>query len=83
MLSFKCGFICLEFLQDRQRRTTRPQRGVFERNWRAEHHHDDLGTPHQLDLAARRIPELPGDHAGTMPDRILVGTGVPKVNVPA
>jgi hypothetical protein len=42
-----------------------------------------LETPQQLDLATRRIPELPGDHASAMPHRILVGTALPKVNVPA
>jgi hypothetical protein len=42
-----------------------------------------LDAPQQLDLATWRIPELPCDHARTVPDRILVGTGLPKVNVPA
>jgi hypothetical protein len=42
-----------------------------------------LETPQQLDLATRRIPELPGDHASAVPHRILVGTPLPKVNVPA
>jgi hypothetical protein len=42
-----------------------------------------LQTPQKLDLATRRVPELPGDDASTVPDRVLVGTGTPKVNVPA
>jgi hypothetical protein len=42
-----------------------------------------LKTPQQFNLATWRIPELPGGHARAMPDCILVGTGSPKVNVPA
>jgi hypothetical protein len=42
-----------------------------------------LDAPQQLDLATRRIPELPRDNASAVPHRILVGTGSPKVNVPA
>ena len=42
-----------------------------------------LQTPQQLNLAIGRIPELPGDHASAVPHRILVGTALPKVNVPA
>ena len=42
-----------------------------------------LEAPQKSDVAAWRIPELPSDHASAMPDRVLVGSGVPKVNVPA
>ena len=42
-----------------------------------------LDAPQLLNLATRRIPELPGDHASAVPDRILVGTAAPQVNVPA
>ena len=42
-----------------------------------------LDAPQQLNLAIGRIPELPGDHASAVPHRILVGTALPKVNVPA
>jgi hypothetical protein len=42
-----------------------------------------LETPQKSNLATRRIPELPSDHTSTVPDRILVGTAAPKVNVPA
>ena len=42
-----------------------------------------LDAPQQLNLGIGRIPELPGDHASAVPHRILVGTALPKVNVPA
>jgi hypothetical protein len=42
-----------------------------------------LQPPQQPGLATRRIPELPCDHARTVPDRILVGAGVPKIDMPA
>jgi hypothetical protein len=42
-----------------------------------------LETPQKSNLATRRIPELPSDHTSTVPDRILVGTAAPQVNVPA
>ena len=42
-----------------------------------------LDAPQQLNLAIGRIPELPGGHASAVPHRILVGTALPKVNVPA
>jgi hypothetical protein len=42
-----------------------------------------LETPQKSNLATWRIPELPSDHTSTVPDRILVGTAAPKVNVPA
>jgi hypothetical protein len=42
-----------------------------------------LEAPQKSDLAARRIPELPRDHAGAVPDRVLVGTATPQVDVPA
>jgi hypothetical protein len=42
-----------------------------------------LEAPQKSDVAAWRIPELPSDNASTMPDRVLVGSGAPKVNVPA
>ena len=42
-----------------------------------------LDTPQQLNLATRRVPELPSDNASAVPDRILVGTAAPQVNVPA
>src|SRR5262249_43930083 len=32
---------------------------------------------------AGRVPELPGDHAGRMPHRILVAAGIPEIAVPA
>jgi hypothetical protein len=41
-----------------------------------------LEASQKSDLAAWRIPELPRDHAGAMPHRVLVGTATPKVNVP-
>ena len=37
-----------------------------------------LDAPQQLNLATRRIPELPGDNASAMPDRVLVGAGVQR-----
>jgi hypothetical protein len=33
-------------------------------------------------LAARRIPEFPCDHTGTVPVRILVGANVPQIHMP-
>ncbi len=42
-----------------------------------------LDTTQQSDLATRRIPELPSNHASAVPDGVLVGSGSPKVNVPA
>ena len=37
-----------------------------------------LQAPQQPGLATRRIPELPCDYAGTVPDRILVGASAIK-----
>jgi len=41
-----------------------------------------LEAPQESDLDTRRIPELPGDHAGAVPDRVLVGAAAPKADVP-
>ena len=43
----------------------------------------NLEAPQKSYVAAWRIPELPRDDASTVPDCVLVGTGTPKVNVPA
>src|SRR5262249_22954053 len=42
-----------------------------------------LEAPQKCDLVTWRIPELPCDHASTMPDRVFVGTAAPQVNLPA
>src|SRR5271169_1435357 len=42
-----------------------------------------LQTPQQLRLLARRIPKLPGDHAGAVPCGLFVGAVVPQVDMPA
>jgi hypothetical protein len=42
-----------------------------------------LEAPQESDLDTWRIPELPGHHAGAVPDRVLVGTTAPEVDVPA
>lgn len=34
-------------------------------------------------LAIGCVPELPGDNAGTVPDRVLVWPGVPQILMPA
>jgi hypothetical protein len=41
-----------------------------------------LETPQQRRLAARRIPELPRDHTGTVPRCILVEASVPEIDMP-
>jgi hypothetical protein len=41
-----------------------------------------LDAPQKSDVATWGIPELPRDHAGAVPDRVLVGAATPKVNVP-
>jgi hypothetical protein len=42
-----------------------------------------LQAPQEPGLATRRIPELPCDHAGAVPDRILVDACVPQIDMPA
>ena len=42
-----------------------------------------LEAPQESDLGTWRILELPGDDAGAVPDRVLVGTTAPEVDVPA
>src|SRR5580700_4216675 len=42
-----------------------------------------LQAAQQTRFAARRIPELPGDHAGAVPGGILIRSGAPQVDVPA
>ena len=42
-----------------------------------------LQAPQERGLATRRIPELPCDHAGAVPDRILVSAGIPQIDMPA
>ena len=66
-LVFEIGFLGLQPLQDRERRATRPQRRVFERDRRAEDRHDAVagkalhdaallahGIVHQLRKAAHQ-----------------------------
>jgi hypothetical protein len=42
-----------------------------------------LKTPEKRDFVTRRIPEFPCDHTGAVPVRVLVGAGVPQINMPA
>ena len=42
-----------------------------------------LQAPQQSGLATRRVPELPSDHPSGVPDRALVWTSAPEVNMPA
>src|SRR5580698_6917191 len=42
-----------------------------------------LQATQQTRFAARRIPKLPGDHAGAVPGGILIWSGTPQVDVPA
>ena len=42
-----------------------------------------LQAPEKSRVITGRTPELPCDHAGAMPRRILVGPRVPKIDVPA
>ena len=42
-----------------------------------------LQAPQKLRVITRRTPELPCDHAGAMPDRVLVSPRVPQIDVPA
>jgi len=42
-----------------------------------------LQPSRQSDLIIRRVPELPCDHAGTMPDGVAVHAGAPEIGMPA
>src|ERR1700694_2240167 len=42
-----------------------------------------LQAAQQLSLGARRVPELPGDHAGAVPGGVLIWTGPPQIDMPA
>jgi hypothetical protein len=42
-----------------------------------------LQAPQEPRAVARRSPELPGDHACAVPDRILVGPRAPQIDMPA
>ena len=42
-----------------------------------------LQPPQEWRFAARRIPELPCDHAGAVPGRVLVSAAVPQIDMPA
>jgi hypothetical protein len=42
-----------------------------------------LQAPQEGGLATRRIPEFPCDHAGAVPVGVLVGAGVPQIDMPA
>jgi hypothetical protein len=42
-----------------------------------------LKTPEKRCFVTRRIPEFPCDHTDAVPVRVLVGAGVPPINMPA
>ncbi len=42
-----------------------------------------LQAAQQRRFAARRVPELPGDHAGAVPGGILVRAAAPQIDMPA
>src|SRR5580700_1745262 len=42
-----------------------------------------LQAAQQGRFAARRVPELPGDHAGAMPGGVLVRAAAPQIDMPA
>ena len=42
-----------------------------------------LQAPQESGLAARRNPEFPRDHTGAVPSRVVIGIGVPQINMPA
>src|SRR5580700_5258798 len=42
-----------------------------------------LQAAQQTRFAARRVPELPGDHAGAVPGGVLVRAAAPQIDMPA